>query len=58
METKICVVCGDLPSLEVRATNGKFQRYMKDLLNSLKCMTVLENMGLIILIELHGRTCA
>jgi hypothetical protein len=50
--------CGDLPFLEVRETNGKFQRYMKDLLNSLKCLTILKNMGWIILIELHGRACA
>jgi hypothetical protein len=58
VETKICVVCGDLPSLEIKATNGKFQRHMKDLLNSLKCLTILENMGWIILIELHGKACA
>jgi len=56
VETKICVISSDLPSLEIRATNGKFQR--KYLLNSLKCLTILENMGWIILIELHGKACA
>jgi hypothetical protein len=58
VETKICVISSDLPSLEIRATNGKFQRYMKDLLNSLKCLTIIKNVGWIILIELHGKACA